>query len=302
MGKGWICRVRRFSSNNLSGYCNPDTDYTMALEAMLGMPGVLSNRQSDFDNPMGGAGQQMEDPLMWNDTDVQLPPFGPNERGNHSGCRLKSNRRNVYRVRPCEKDHRDQPFLVGHDGRWSCRLHVLGTGPLKAVQALRTKEQGKNQRGGCFKASLKHMLQLQRHGSFHGYDDCWLRQAWPWPVLRRQRRHPDRRQGLLSGIRKRLRLRRPRQGLQIRPQRRGSLRPGQEVNLSRHTQGRCLRWNRQSLSHEGDRFRSHLRGRLHGTALPLQGREEIVAMLTEKSGTLLSFVSHFVFHHQISIK
>jgi len=67
----------------LSGYCNPDTDYTMALEAMLGMPGVLSNRQSDFDNPMGGAGQQMEDPLMWNDTDVQLPPFGPNELGNH---------------------------------------------------------------------------------------------------------------------------------------------------------------------------------------------------------------------------
>merc|ERR1719403_390628 len=50
---------------------------------MLGMPGVLSNRQSDFDNPMGGAGQQMEDPLMWNDTDVQLPPFGPNELGNH---------------------------------------------------------------------------------------------------------------------------------------------------------------------------------------------------------------------------
>merc|ERR1711992_369579 len=32
---------------------------------------------------MGGAGQQMEDPLMWNDTDVQLPPFGPNELGNH---------------------------------------------------------------------------------------------------------------------------------------------------------------------------------------------------------------------------
>ena len=40
-----ICRVRKLSLDNLSNYCNPDTDYTMALEAMLGMPGVLSNRQ-----------------------------------------------------------------------------------------------------------------------------------------------------------------------------------------------------------------------------------------------------------------
>ena len=71
-------------------------------------------------------------------------------------CRL------VHRLRPGEKDHRDQPVSFGDDGRRRRRLHVLGASPVQAVPALRTEEQGEDQRGGRLKTTLQHLLQLQR--------------------------------------------------------------------------------------------------------------------------------------------
>merc|ERR1712110_693035 len=52
----------------------------MALEAMLGMPALsASNRDRHEASVFGG----QIDPLLLDDMDVQLPPFGPNELGDH---------------------------------------------------------------------------------------------------------------------------------------------------------------------------------------------------------------------------
>lgn len=52
----------------------------MALQAMLGMPDLsASNRERHGESAFGGG----VDPLLLDDMDVQLPPFGPNQLGDH---------------------------------------------------------------------------------------------------------------------------------------------------------------------------------------------------------------------------